>query len=523
MWKLLLAVFLVNTVSAQLPHGNQWPVTGKDYEMTYVNDRVRSHTFDTANTIAISWDFFPAPVAGAIWEASFDAHPAIAYGSVYAADTLGRLYSFDLETGSQNWNITLSTNFSDRGKVERFQTTPVVTEDYVLVSYRNIYSVDRLTGSVIWSSSLTGDDTSVGPDGRLTSYYAYSGDITVVDELAIVGVASTQNEITTDMLLNPNNTDLTAQGSVACFNLYNGHLVWRFNTTSDQTVSHPQYGAGASAWSSPSIDRSRHTVYIGTGQSFEPPASPYTDSILAIDYHTGTLLWSYQGKHNDVYNSYTLNTMGDRDMATHPNLFTVSAKLPGTRHIDDYDLVGIGSKDGNYYILNRDQTSVNGTVLVILPIDFGSTLGGIQSTPVYKDEMLYIASHAVIDPVTGIRRSYNASIPTDIDDFSSRVTAVDVVAAVENRTYVVWMYQEDPGFFRMSFGPLSNTRDILFHPSFAGYIDIFRLSDGSKSSTTLVTELPVSGAVTIAQDHFCTGVGVTFLGVNVPGGIICYV
>jgi glucose dehydrogenase len=514
-----------------LSGGNNWPVTGKDYYMSYVNDHVNTLTFANANNMTTAWSYFPTINSTFAWQGSFDAHPSIAHKSVYAADTVGRLYSFDVDNGTLNWSIMLSTNLSDRGTIEQFQTTPVVTSDFVLISCRHIFCVNRRTGNVVWSALVSGD-TSIGPDGRPTSYYAYTGDITVIDDYVIVGSGSTQNEIVLSQLVNPNNTKLTATGSVVAFNLTNGNVIWRFNTTSDQSVPHPQYGAGCSPWSSPAIDKSRYTVYIGTGQSFEFPVSPYADSILALDYRTGVLLWSYQASKNDVYSRFYPNSQGDRDMSTHPNLFTLNINKD---HEDDEgegdsrDFVGAGSKNGKYYIFSRDQTSVNVTPLAILDIDFGSTLGGIQSTPAIRGDTMFIASHAVVDPFTGIRRSYNESSPYDIAFFSSKVTAINLVAVLENRTYELWSYTESAGLLKMTFGPMSITQNVVFQPSFAGYINIFNTMTGERLSSPIVpvpigtpVGLAIGGAVTIASDRFCIGVGITFLGSNEPGGVICY-
>lgn len=546
MLKLLFISFLFIVVNSQLPRGDQWPVTGKDYQMSYVNDNTDSHTFASAVNISVVWKLDLPSVPGAPWPPTVPVHPAVVRDKVYFADTLGRLYKYDLKTNQFDWNVTLSTNLTDRGTIETFQTTPVVTQDSVFISFRNIFRVNGDTGEVIWKKPVSDDTTSVGPDGRLTDYYTYTGDITVVDGYVIVGSGSTQNEITPGMLVNPNNTDLTARGSVVCFDEETGTTLWRLYTTSDQLVPNPQYGAGVSPWSSPSIDRSRYTVYIGTGNTFEPPASPYTNSLLAIDYRTGELLWQGQGKADDVYGFLYPSTAEDRDFSTHPNLFTLRVKLSNDSRPHRYDFVNICSKDGNCYIYDADQDTINATALAILSIDFGSTLGGVQSTPAIKDGIMYVSSHAVvdsyIDPMTNqtvtYRRGINGSLGfSEYGKLSQRLTAVNLTEALQNPTYsvaqdhcrivncsyVLWRHEEAPGLFKLSYGPTSITQDILFRPSYAGYIDIFSLN-GTKSSKTLVPSpgLGVNGAVTISNNYFCTGYGTTFLGFNTPGGIICY-
>jgi polyvinyl alcohol dehydrogenase (cytochrome) len=52
--------------------------------------------------------------------------------------------------------------------------------------------------------------------------------------------------------------------------------------------------AGVPVWNTPTIDASRHAVYVGTGDASTYPAPPTSDAILALDMTTGKVRWSKQ-------------------------------------------------------------------------------------------------------------------------------------------------------------------------------------------------------------------------------------
>ena len=90
-------------------------------------------------------------------------------------------------------------------------------------------------------------------------------------------------------------------------------------------------------WSSPSVDEARGLVFAATGNC---PTSPegwgdHTEAIFALDLETGEPVWAYQphAPNND-----------DLDFAGAPNLFRVG----------DQDVVGLGNKDGHYYVVDRE-------------------------------------------------------------------------------------------------------------------------------------------------------------------------
>jgi hypothetical protein len=143
-----------------------------------------------------------------------------------------------------------------------------------------------------------------------------------------------------------------------------------------------QYGPGVSSWSSAAVDSVRKVAYIGAGNSYYSPASPYSDSILALDYMTtdpkGHLVWSRQFTKNDNFTSGS--PLGpDYDVGATPNLYSLDGK----------DYVSVGDKGGRFYIMNRED----GQLLSTTPAGSGSSTGGVMAPAAYGDGALYQAAN----------------------------------------------------------------------------------------------------------------------------------
>jgi polyvinyl alcohol dehydrogenase (cytochrome) len=65
----------------------------------------------------------------------------------------------------------------------------------------------------------------------------------------------------------------------------------------------PAFGpSGAPVWCSPTVDKRRSLLYIGTGENYSPPSTKTSDAIQALDLNTGRLVWNFQGTTGDIYN-----------------------------------------------------------------------------------------------------------------------------------------------------------------------------------------------------------------------------
>jgi outer membrane protein assembly factor BamB len=395
----------------------------------------------------------------------------------------------------------------------------------------------------VWEASLDPSELgSVIPEIPV-SLLAYGGDTAVIDQRVIVGVASIGNALAPG--------DDTFRGSVVAFERFTGAELWRLYTTDDQASPLPEFGAGGGVWSSPAIDRKRKLLFIGTGQAYEcppqftecPPSQfqtrhtrgALTDSLLAIDYRTGELIWHKQFTQDDVWGANTGLVGRDFDVGAHPNLFSVLARLPGDAGPRRHDLVGVGDKSGHYYILKRDRDQGRAfedvQLLATLELDPGGSLGAILSTAAYDAGVLYIASQAKV--VEGRREAAEIfdilSLPAPpAADFSTKIVAIDVRKLLEGNPadeYTLWSLEEDPDELEglaqipgLTTAPLTIANGVLYHASSSGYfrgldaatgVEIFRRTplEFERADLGGIVAVPILAGVTIVDGQVFVAAG----------------
>ncbi|MDZ7784083.1 MAG: PQQ-binding-like beta-propeller repeat protein [Halioglobus sp.] len=133
-------------------------------------------------------------------------------------------------------------------------------------------------------------------------------------------------------------------------NLPAGFLATRPGCDFDRNVT----GCG-NVWSSPAVDESRGLVYFASSNCDTdnnpntpqppPPMPPYDEAIIALDLD-GNPAWRWRPREVDN---------DDLAFGAVPNLFTID--FGGAPR----DVVGVGNKDGTYYVIDRDGVNgVNG-------------------------------------------------------------------------------------------------------------------------------------------------------------------
>ena len=152
------------------------------------------------------------------------------------------------------------------------------------------------------------------------------------DGLVIVGTAGGEFDI---------------RGKVEAFDAATGRPVWQFFTTLPGRTWHGSSwkNGGGPVWQTSAVDPSLGLVYVNTGNASPdlngaPRAGMnlFTDSIVALNVHTGSVVWHFQEVHHDLW---------DYDAAQPPILFNLRR---GGRVTPA--LVECG-KNNNIYILDR--------------------------------------------------------------------------------------------------------------------------------------------------------------------------
>lgn len=177
--------------------------------------------------------------------------------------------------------------------------------------------------------------------GKFTpgGYYSTSPAL-VTKQLVIVGGHVTDNESTNE-----------PSGVVRAFDIYDGHLVWNWDSGNpDATTPLPKdkkYTRNSpNVWSITSADEALGLVYLPLGNQTPdqyggnrtPVVEKYAAGIVALDITSGKVVWNYQFTHHDLW---------DMDVPAQPIL----VDLKTTQGIEP--AVIQPTKQGSLYVLNR--------------------------------------------------------------------------------------------------------------------------------------------------------------------------
>lgn len=311
---LILLLTCDSLVSAQ-PTGGDWTsFTLDDNNSRY--QAVSTVTSANAGSLEGEWTFATLY--------SISATPVVSEGVVYFADWGGNVYAVSIADGSLVWETNLGAPIS---------STLLVYDGKVYVELgpteTAVYALSQTNGDVLWSTVLHGTMPA-----SWTSPAVYNGLLYV--GLASVGlVENVRSQV----------------GEIDALNSSNGAFVWRFVTGGS--------AGGAGVWGTPVVDPSLNSIYFGTGNSFSRlGSSAYAYSIVSLNAMTGTLNWYYK-----LFNG--LASGRDNDFGSSANLFSLS--LGGST----YQALGLGSKNGDYYVLDRTDGRL------IKSYAIGTPLGGI--------------------------------------------------------------------------------------------------------------------------------------------------
>lgn len=295
--------------------------------------------------------------------------PTVVGGVVYVGTFDSRVMALDANTGETIWETT----------VDESVMSSVTVDDHALyvATNRHLYRLDRETGGTLWSVETSDHPIAITPSTPV-----------VVDDLVVLGVAS--GELMVDI------TDYRFRGSVMAYEAETGTEAWRIWLTSGDDKA----GNGVGVWSTAAVDEDLGLVYFGTGNTYEPPSSKYSDGIIAVDYRKGSIAWMTQFTNADVWSTGYSGGL-DADVGAGPNLFSVG----------DTKAVGAGDKQGAYRALDRRT----GKELWKTKMTDGSVLGGVIGTSAFDGTRIYVASNNG-DAETNAPTSGSTVLALDPDD-----------------------------------------------------------------------------------------------------------
>ncbi|HWT05095.1 MAG TPA: PQQ-binding-like beta-propeller repeat protein, partial [Xanthomonadales bacterium] len=296
-----------------------WVLTGR----TYDNQRYSPLTqVDASNVTSLQL----VGIAQTGMTASFETTPIVVNGVMYittptVSNTM-KISALDATNGRRIWETTYSLGAFQIccGPVNR---GPAVGYGmvYALTLDDKLLALDATTGALRWQATVA--DASVGYSETMTPQ--------VYDGMVIVGSAGGEWPI---------------RGFVAAYGARDGKQRWRWDSTDPKTYAGDSWKRGGGmVWTTPAIDPKLGLVIFCTGNpnpdlngTYRKGDNRWSDSIVALDVHTGKFKWGYQEIKHDVW---------DYDAVSNVVLFDV--------HVNGQTIPAAGEagKVGWFYIVDR--------------------------------------------------------------------------------------------------------------------------------------------------------------------------
>jgi len=387
----------------------EWTALGRTHERTYFNEHETRITRDNVANLRFKWRYLTSAIV--------TASPTVAYVDVpnegrikivYVASWDGNLYALRQSNGSQLWHFTMKPHpGGSYPYAASAEVTTVAGEQRVFVAGgMTAYSLEAASGALRWEFDAgTGCTTC----NRQTERNEIESSPTVVGDLVYFG-------------MDVNDTS-PGKGGAYALSAIDGRLVWYFDLETGATcrpfasdnVRHfdgfhtaaqlglPEYffatrpgcdfdrtsTACGNIWSSFAVDPVRQTIYTASSNCDTdtnpatapppPPMPPYDEALFALGFD-GAPKWVWRPREVDN---------DDLAFGAVPNLF--EAQIDGVTR----EVVGIGNKDGTYYLLDRD--GVNALTGRIEPywstnVVPGGAIGGIIASPAVGNGNIFFST-----------------------------------------------------------------------------------------------------------------------------------
>lgn len=307
-------------VSYHAPSYSDWPYFGRDRDATRYAPQKQ---IDASNVkrLGLAWRTGLGPDQFLV-----ESFPVVVGDTVYVTTSTDEVLALNATTGKLLWRYTPNVDFSLSTGVGGYGVTVnrgVAVADgklFMLTFDDHLQAISQATGEELWSSAVENDATG--------AYETMAP--TVYDGMVFVGDSGSEDGV---------------RGFVAAYDENTGKQLWRFNTVPKAGTNWvPKEGGGGTVYMPPTIDTQTGTLYVGTGNpaptivgTSRPGPDLYTDSILALNAHTGKLVWYHQEVAHDLW---------DYDAESPPMVFDTKVKGKTVRAVAE------AGKSGYFFILN---------------------------------------------------------------------------------------------------------------------------------------------------------------------------
>jgi quinoprotein glucose dehydrogenase len=273
-------------------------------------------------------------------KAAFENTPTLNEGKLFVCSSFQEVSAIDPGTGREIWrfdphlsdDVTLNypNSFNCRG-VAYWKASDGKGRIYLAANNHRLYALDAGTGKPI--ASFGDHGSAVIYDGKLRrpGQMQFSSAPIVSQGVVVVGSSIDDNQMVDE-----------ARGTVHAFDAMTGAAKWSFDPVRGQNMR----AGAANVWAPISADDARGLVFLPTSSpspdfwgGYRTGDDKYTSAVVALKIETGTVAWSFQTVHHNVW---------DYDVAAQPTLGTVTYKGKTV------DAVLQPTKQGYLFTLDRE-------------------------------------------------------------------------------------------------------------------------------------------------------------------------
>lgn len=303
-----------------------------------------------------------------------ESQPLVANGKIFVTGSYSRIYALDEKTGQELWKyeqrlpdgIMPCCDVVNRGAALFKNMVIFATLDAQLVA------LDQDSGKVVWKEKI--DDYSAGYSATAAPLIADGLLLTGVSggEFGIVGRIEARNPETGELVW----TRPTVEGHMGYTYDKDGnkHENGISGTTNATWKGDLWKTGGASTWMGGTYDSKTGLAYFGTGNPapwnshLRPGDNLFSCSTVAVDVHTGKIVWHYQGTPNDGW---------DFDGA---NEFVTFDGPKGER------LGGKADRNGFFYVLDAKNGKLKNAFPFVRNVNWAKGIDMKTGRPIYDPE-----------------------------------------------------------------------------------------------------------------------------------------
>ncbi|HEX5485134.1 MAG TPA: PQQ-dependent methanol/ethanol family dehydrogenase [Limnobacter sp.] len=303
-----------------------------------------------------------------------ESQPLVANGKIFVTGSYSRIYALDEKTGQELWKyeqrlpdgIMPCCDVVNRGAALFKNMVIFATLDAQLVA------LDQDSGKVVWKEKI--DDYSAGYSATAAPLIADGLLLTGVSggEFGIVGRIEARNPETGELVW----TRPTVEGHMGYTYDKDGnkHENGISGTTNATWKGDLWKTGGASTWMGGTYDSKTGLAYFGTGNPapwnshLRPGDNLFSCSTVAVDVHSGKIVWHYQGTPNDGW---------DFDGA---NEFVTFDGPKGER------LGGKADRNGFFYVLDAKDGKLKNAFPFVRNVNWAKGIDMKTGRPIFDPE-----------------------------------------------------------------------------------------------------------------------------------------